>query len=54
MAGKIETHHDLRVYQKAFQAAMQVFVLTKAFPRRDILPERSDSPVIALCLRESG
>jgi four helix bundle protein len=35
MAGKIETHHDLRVYQKAFQAAMQVFDLTKAFPREE-------------------
>src|SRR5512136_2450759 len=35
MAGKIETHHDLRVYQKAFQAAMQVFNLTKAFPREE-------------------
>jgi hypothetical protein len=35
MAGKIETHHDLRVYQKAFQAAMQVFDLSKAFPREE-------------------
>ncbi len=35
MAGKIETHHDLRVYQKAFQAAMQVCNLTKAFPREE-------------------
>ena len=36
MAGKIETHHDLRVYQKAFQAAMQVFIF-EGCPAKDML-----------------
>ncbi len=33
MAGKIETHRDLLVYQKASDAAMQIFELSKSFPK---------------------
>jgi hypothetical protein len=34
MAGKIENHTDLVVYQKAFEAAMKIFELSKSFPKR--------------------
>jgi len=33
---KIETHHDIEVYQLAFEAAMRIFELTKGFPREEI------------------
>jgi hypothetical protein len=33
MATKINTHHDLEVYQKAFDAAMKIFEISKAFPQ---------------------
>jgi len=32
MAAKIKTHHDLEVYQKAFDTAMKIFEISKAFP----------------------
>jgi four helix bundle protein len=32
---KIVTHRDLEVYQKAFAAAMQIFVLSKEFPKAE-------------------
>ncbi len=35
MGKKIQTHNDLEVYQKAFDAAMQVFELSKAFPKEE-------------------
>ena len=35
MAGKIENHTDLQVYQKAFEAAMQIFELSKSFPKEE-------------------
>jgi len=35
MGGKIETHCDLEVYQKAFDAAMRIVELSKAFPREE-------------------
>ncbi len=35
MAGKIETHRDLLVYQKASDAAMQIFELSKSFPKEE-------------------
>ena len=35
MAKKIRTHRDLEVYQKAFDTAMQIFELTKAFPKEE-------------------
>jgi len=31
----IKDHHELRVYQLAFESAMQVFELTRAFPREE-------------------
>lgn len=33
MAEKIENHTDLVVYQKAFEAAMTIFELSKSFPK---------------------
>ncbi|MBI4316504.1 MAG: four helix bundle protein [Chloroflexi bacterium] len=35
MAGKIETHRDLLAYQKASDAAMQIFELSKSFPKEE-------------------
>ena len=35
MAGKIENHTDLQVYQKAFDAAMRIFELSKSFPKEE-------------------
>lgn len=32
---KIGTHRDLDVYQMGFDAAMQIFDLTKVFPREE-------------------
>jgi four helix bundle protein len=32
---KIATHRDLLVYQKAYQAAMMIFRLTKEFPKEE-------------------
>ena len=32
---KVVTHGDLEVYQKAFRAAMQVFEISKAFPKEE-------------------
>jgi four helix bundle protein len=33
MAERIETHQELRVYQKAFDAAMRIFEASKELPR---------------------
>ena len=33
--GKILTHHDLEVYQKAFGAAMSIFELSQVFPKSE-------------------
>jgi len=35
MKEKIETHRDLNVYQKAFVAAVEIFELSKAFPKEE-------------------
>src|SRR3990172_8687931 len=35
MASKIRTHEDLKVYQKAFDAAMRIFELSKSFPKEE-------------------
>lgn len=32
---KIGTHRDLEVYQLGFEAAMQIFGLTKSFPKEE-------------------
>jgi four helix bundle protein len=36
MSGMIIKHQDLDLYKKAFEAAMQVFELSKKFPREEI------------------
>ena len=33
MGGKIQSHRELEVYQRAFDAAMRIFDLSKRFPR---------------------
>ena len=35
MSDKIQNHQDLRVYQQAFDAAIQVFELSKSFPKEE-------------------
>jgi four helix bundle protein len=35
MGKKIQKHNDLEVYQKAFDAAMQIFEATRSFPREE-------------------
>ena len=35
MSSKIRTHRDLESYRKAFNAAMQIFELSKGFPREE-------------------
>src|SRR6188474_3938246 len=36
MAKRIRTHRELEVYQKAFDAAMQIFELSKTFPKEEV------------------
>lgn len=35
MSGKIVRHQNLEVYKKAFKAAMEIFELSKAFPKEE-------------------
>lgn len=35
MAQKIQTHQDLVVYQRAFEAAMTIYELSKRFPKEE-------------------
>ena len=35
MSDKVETHCDLQVYRKAFEAAMRLFVFSKGFPKEE-------------------
>ena len=35
MAAKIRSHHDLDVYQRAFAAAMEIFEVSKSFPKEE-------------------
>lgn len=35
---RIKTHRDLEVYSKAFEAAMRIFELSKAFPKEETYP----------------
>lgn len=35
MSGKITRHQDLEVYKKAFTAAMEIFELSKNFPKEE-------------------
>ena len=36
MKGKIRTHRELEVYEKAFEAAMQVFEMSKRFLKEEV------------------
>src|SRR4051812_29161513 len=36
MSGMVVKHQDLDVYKKAFEAAMQVFELSKKFPKEEV------------------
>ena len=36
MGQKIQSHCDLQVYQRAFAAAMDLFELSKSFPKEEI------------------
>ena len=36
MADAIRSHRDLQVYQRAFRAAMEIFELSKSFPRDEL------------------
>lgn len=35
MSEKIKTHHDLKVFQLSFEAGMEIFELTKTFPKEE-------------------
>lgn len=35
MPKKITTHNELEVYQRAFDAAMKIFELSKSFPKEE-------------------
>ena len=35
MSDKLQTHSDLEVFQKAFDAAMEIFELSKQFPKEE-------------------
>jgi four helix bundle protein len=35
MKGKVRSHRDLEVYQRGFDAAMQIFELSKKFPKNE-------------------
>jgi four helix bundle protein len=35
MSEKILRHQDLKVYRKAFEAAMQIFEISKQFPKEE-------------------
>jgi four helix bundle protein len=36
MVGRIRSHRDLEVYQLAFGTAMEIFEITKGFPREEV------------------
>jgi four helix bundle protein len=35
VSNKIQSHHELQVYRKAFEAAMELFELSKSFPKEE-------------------
>jgi four helix bundle protein len=35
MSNKIKTHEDLKVFQLSFKARMEIFNLTKSFPKEE-------------------
>ena len=36
MAEKIRSHRDLEVYKAGFESAMEIFRLTKSFPKEEV------------------
>ena len=36
MAGKVKVHQDLEVYGRAFDAAMEIFELSRRFPKHEV------------------
>ena len=55
MGKRIVSHTKLDVYRKAFDIAMQVFELSKAFPPDEkVFPDRPDSAIVAISLRQCG
>jgi len=38
MSGKIVRHQELEVYRKALEAAMQIFEISKSFPKEETYP----------------
>ena len=36
MTGRIRTHRDLEVYERAFEAAMRIFEESKRFPKEEV------------------
>ena len=36
MAGRVRVHRDLEVYGRAFDAAMEIFELSRCFPRHEV------------------
>ncbi len=36
MAHKIRVHRELEVYRQAFEAAMQIYELSRSFPREEV------------------
>ena len=52
---QIETAKDLTVYKVAYQVAMEIFEISKAFPlARKIRIDESDSALVAISLPESA
>lgn len=52
----IQTHEDLIIYQKAFQAAMTIFELSKQFPdlERYSLTDQIRRSSRSVCAKKSG
>ncbi len=54
MAGKIQSHRNLEVYQKAFDAAMRIFELSRSFPREEMYSLTDQVRRSSRSVRESG
>jgi four helix bundle protein len=57
MSERIRTHRDLEVYRKAFDAAMEIFELSKTFPKEETYSLtdqiRRSSRSVCACLAEA-
>ena len=49
---QIRSAKDLIVYQKAYALAMEIFQISKRFPRGEIFPHGSDPPFITVRLHK--